>query len=520
MSEIERTKTIIVLGTASGVGKSILATGICRILRQDGYRVAPFKASNVSLNSGVTRDGGEMARSQIVQAEAAGIEPNVDMNPILLKETEGASQYIVRGRPVRPEEIGHFYGRRWEIITESLDRVRTGHQVVVIEGSGSPSEINLMGRDVANLRVAKYAKSPIVLVANIDPQGAFAALVGTVAIIRRYDPEAAKLIKAFVINKYRGEREFLEPGLTELTAMTDIPVLGVMPFMKDHGIADEDSYGIEGKDIKNRDAVLDAVVINTPSLQNSDDFNPLVKTPGLQVRFVSDPKEFKQPDIVILGGSKNTVADLNWLRERGIDRLLLNHADNGKTIIGICGGFQMLGEKILDPEGVESSQPVVEGLGLLPVVTKFEKGREKITQQVQGEITEAQGFLQTTNGMQITGYEIHMARTEKTDGSPISSITSSTEQKVAGTYFHGVFRNDDLRRVILEKVAQAKGVTLPEAHIVEPGVEYDRLADIIREHIDINLFYQIIGLRKPMTVSERHMHDLFWHSYSAGMARF
>lgn len=502
-------KSLAIFGTASHVGKSTLATGLNRVFHQDGYSVAPFKASNVSLNSGVTVEGGEMARSQIVQAEAAGVEPQVDMNPILLKETEGVSQYIVLGKPVKPEEVGKYYGRRWDIVTESLDRLRAKHELVVIEGSGSPSEMNLWNSEIANLRLAEYAQSPIVLVSNIDPQGAWAAVVGTHAIFKDRTGAVSR-VKGFVINNLRGERQYVQSGLDYVTKKTGWPCLGTMPYMENLGIADEDTFKLIDKETKKKDAVLDAVVIITPSLQNSDDFDPLLKAPGVQVRFVDDPNDFQQPDIVLLGGSKGTVEDLTWLRERGFDKLVQRQAEEGKAVIGVCGGFQMLGEKILDPDGVESSQPVVEGLGLLPIVTKFEKDQEKVTQQVTRSITSEKGLLRGAVGMPVSGYEIHMARTVKADGSAIESVTTSPDKQVIGTYFHGVFKNDQLRQVILENIAREKGVTLPFDQVMEPGVEYNVLADIVRKNIDMDMLYKIICLPKPMTPSERHFHDLLW----------
>jgi adenosylcobyric acid synthase len=488
-------KSLAILGTASSVGKSLVTTGLCRVIHQDGLRVAPFKASNVSLNSGVTEEGGEMARSQIVQAEAAGIEPHVDMNPILLKETEHASQYIVLGKSVDPQKVGDVYKNRWSIITGSIDKLRSLYQVVLVEGSGSPSELNLMNRDIANLAVVKYVEAPVVLVANIDAQGAFASLVGTLEIIKKYDPDAAKFIKAFVINNYRGERTYLEDGIKKLTDMTQVPVIGVIPRVENHGVAREDSYQMEAQNIKQKNEILDIVIIQTPTLQNTDDMDPLIGTPGVRVRFVSEVRSFGEPDLVILGGAKATVADLAWMREKGFAGLIQKHAKNKKTLIGICGGFQMLGEVIVDQDGVESPQREVKGLELLPVRTLFEWKYEKITEKVSGIIGKSNGLLEAASGMQIDGYEIHMARTERVDGLPMESVTVSEDSPIMGTYFHGIFHNEMLKKVVLEYVAREKRVTLPEDHWISAESRYNILADVMRTNIDMDYLYTIMGLK-------------------------
>lgn len=484
-------QTIMIQGTASSVGKTLIAAGLCRIFYRDGLSVAPFKAKNIGLNSGVTLDGGEMGRGQIVQAKAAGIEPTVDMNPILVKPEKGmGGQLIVRGKIATAEQTEQYYrDRLWSVAQESLDRLRRQYAVVVMEGAGSPAEPNLMATDIANLKLAKYAKAPIILVGDIDPGGVFAFLEGTVNIIRRGDPEAAALIKALVINKFRGERQYLEPALAELISVTGVPVLGVIPFISDHGIADEDTYKLEDKSTDKEGTVLDAVVLRTPSLQNSDDFDPLIAEPGVQVRFVTVPWEFGQPDLVILGGSKGTVSDLEWLRQRGFEDLMKQHAGQGGAVLGICGGFQMLGRSIQDPYGVESAEKEVPGFGLLPTVTIFE--REKITRQVTGKVTANEGLLAGAGGMEVKGYEIHMGRTTEAGRPLVSAVSVSPDGWVAGTYLHDILRNS-IRRLLLENLATRKGVRLPPAVELIPGSEYDSLARAIRESIDMSLLYKIL----------------------------
>ncbi len=513
-AERKQIKSIMILGTASNVGKSIVATGLCRILYQDGFSVAPFKAKNIGLNSGVSEDGGEIGRGQIVQAIAAGVKPTVDMQPILVKpDGKVGGELIVRGKVATEELKQQYYkDRLWSIATESFDIIASQYEVVIMEGAGSPAEPNLMDTDIANVRMAKYAKAPIILVGDIDPGGVFASLEGTVNIIRRKDPKAGELIKGLIINKFRGERKYLESVLQELIEVTGVPILGVIPFMEDHGIPDEDTYKLSRKNTLKENAVLDAVVLRTPSLQNSDEFDPLVRTPGVQVRFIDRQEEFGNPDLVLLGGSKSTVSDLTWLRVKGLADLVTKHALDGKAVIGICGGFQMLGKVILDPEGVESGQAEVRGLDLLPVITKFEKGKEKITQQTMSRITRDYGLLQGAKDMSITGYEIHMATTEMIDGSPIETISLSVDKAVIGTYYHGILQNQGPRRIILENIARQKGVVLPLEENMKAGEEYNHLADIVRKNVDMELLAKIIGINlNNLTPLARFMQtDRYW----------
>jgi adenosylcobyric acid synthase len=506
-------KLIMIQGTTSNAGKTTVAAGLCRILSQDGYRVAPFKAWNMALNSGVTPDGGEIGRGQIVQAEAAGIAPTVDMNPILLKpEPEGKSQLIIRGKIATPEEVKNLstIEAREKIVQESLDRIRTIYDAIVMEGSGSSAEPNRIDKDIANMRVARYANAPVLIVGNIDPGGVYASLLGTAMILKDKDPEGYKLIKGFIINGFRGDPDILEEANDYLQEKTEIPVIGVIPFMESLGLAEEDSTGLTLRQRRKENAVLEVVVPfveGSQTLQNTDDFKSLELEEGVSVRFIRKEEEFGNPDLVVLGGSKGTVADLHLLEQVGIADKIKLFAAKGGAVLGICGGYQMLGERLLDPEGVDSEEKELKGLGLLPAVTVFEK--DKITQQAYARVEANSGLLAGTSGIEISGYEIHMGRTE-VKGKPAMCITTrsgnptevpegATDQGgwVVGTYLHGLLKNDRFRRRILNNLAERKGVKLPEPTYMTPDKEYDSLADTIRQNIDLNLLYQILDLRNP-----------------------
>ena len=503
-------KVIMVQGTASNAGKSVLVAALCRIFAQDGLRVAPFKAQNMSLNSGVTPDGLEIGRAQIAQAEAAGIPPMVEMNPVLLKpEADNRSQVVVMGKPLSTASAQEYYARRkdlWPIVTAALDALRAQYDVVVIEGAGSPAEINLRQYDIVNMRVALYANAPVLLVADIDRGGVFAALYGTVALV---EPEERERIKAFVINKFRGDVTLLQPGLTMIEERTGVPVAGVVPYYHDIYIPEEDSVDHEiraRRGSPNVDAVLDIAVISLPHVANFDDFDPLAKTPGVNLRYIAVADQFGQPDLVIIPGTKTTVADLDWMRRTGIADLVIAHRHDGAPVIGICGGYQMIGEWILDPQTIESSQERIAGLGLLPVTTEFVA--EKSTHQVQARIVGGNGLLSGANGATISGYEIHMGRTSSLagDSPPIGIETRSgqpvndeqdgfvdSEGKTLGTYLHGLFHNQILRSAILDHLAEIKGVTLPSDVGFATSGEYDKLAALVRQHVDMAMVYSLLN---------------------------
>ena len=405
-------KVLMVQGTASHVGKSVLVSALCRIFRQDGFRVAPFKAQNMSNNSYVTRDGGEIGRAQAVQAEAAGVEARVEMNPVLLKpEADHIAQVVRMGRPMVSARVKDYFGLKaqlWESVSASLDTLRSEYDIVVIEGAGSPAEINLKATEIVNMRVALHADSPVLLCGDIDRGGVFAALVGTLELL---EPHEREVIKGFIINKFRGDASLLTDGLTMLEDRTGIPVAGVVHHYRDIHIPEEDSVALDIplRSGGNGQAALDVAVIQLPHISNFDDFDPLAREPGVSLRYVSRTDELGKPDLVILPGSKTTIPDLAWMNSRGLGRAVQELHGRGTAIVGICGGYQMLGQRLYDPDRIESSVPEMEGLGILPLTTVFSGTKE--THRIHGEVVEAAGLLKFAGGASLTGYEIHMGRT-------------------------------------------------------------------------------------------------------------
>ena len=467
--------TLMVQGTASSVGKSILVTALCRILRQDGWDVAPFKSQNMSLNSFVTRDGAEMGRAQVVQAEAACVEPTVDMNPILLKpEADNRSQVVLMGRPLHGHSAKEYYSRKdyfWSLVTKSLDRLLDTYEVVVVEGAGSPAEVNLKDRDIVNMRVARHCQAPVLLVADIDRGGVFASVVGTLELL---EPDERALVKAGVINKFRGDLSLLSSGLEWLEDRIGIPVAGVVPYYRDIYIAEEDSVSLEQRrqmETKD-DYLLDIAVIGLPHISNFDDFDPLEREEGVRLRYVRDGDSLGDPDLIILPGTKATMADLDWVKQRGLETAIVARRETGTPVVGICGGYQMLGERISDPEGVESRQVEAAGLGLLPVTTVFQGNKE--THQVAASVLAGVGLLADCDDAELNGYEIHMGittsdgqdspfRIARRSGNAVhdSDGTIDRDGRTMGTYMHGLFRNRSLRRGVLMRLAHWKGVFLP-----------------------------------------------------------
>jgi len=502
-------KTLMVQGTASSVGKSIMVTALCRILKQDGWKVTPFKAQNMSLNSFVTRDGGEIGRAQVVQAEAAGVEPTVEMNPILLKpEADYCSQVVVKGKPMGRVMATEYYSSRvqlWSVVTESLEKLLAQYDVVLLEGAGSPAEVNLRDRDMVNMRVALYCQAPVLLVADIDRGGVFASLVGTLGLL---EPEERSLVKAFVINKFRGDLSLLEPGLKWLEDRTGVPVAGVIPYYHDIHVAEEDSISLERRRTMKRksDYILDIAVIGLPHISNFDDFDPLEQEEGVRLRYVEPNDELGEPDLIIIPGTKSTMADLKYLKRIGPAREIIDRAHKGKPVIGICGGYQMMGRMILDPEHVESDEPQAEGLGLLPVTTTFSP--VKSTHQVRGRVIAGRGLLQEASRLSVSGYEIHMGTTNgANDAAPFRIEERSRRPckdmdgclspcgNVLGTYIHGLFHNEGLRRSLLSELARRKGVAFcASAKVLSKEEQYDRLADLVRNSLDMESIYRMIGL--------------------------
>lgn len=507
-------KCLMVQGTSSGVGKSLVVAGLCRIFWRAGYRVAPFKAQNMALNSGVTPDGKEMGRAQILQARAAGVPPQVEMNPILLKPTgHSSSQVVVMGRPVA--NLGavtyhtEYTEKLFPVVEEAFRRLAGQYDVVIIEGAGSPAEINLKEREIANMRVAKMVGAPVLLVADIDRGGALAAVVGTLELL---DPDERDLVVGIVINKFRGDLALLEPGLRLLAERTGKPVLGVIPYLGGLALPEEDSVALEGKAARPSCAdELEIAVILTPRVANFSDLDALAAEPGVNLRYVKGREPLGRPDLVILPGSKNTLADLLFLRQTGRAAEIKKLAAQGVPVIGICGGFQMLGREIHDPEQAEAEIESAEGLGLLDIVTTF--SREKITYQAEGVIEGPGPLLSPCRGQIVRGYEIHMGRSMRLPGVPpalrifrrgeerveVLDGAVSADGLVFGTYLHGLLDNDAFRSQLLNTLRQRKGLAdQPAAVSYEDLVEkeLDRLAAAVAGGLDLARLAAIMGLER------------------------
>jgi adenosylcobyric acid synthase len=500
-------KFLMVQGTSSSAGKSLLVTALCRILKQDGWKVAPFKAQNMSLNSSVTPDGGEIGRAQAVQAEAAGVEPKVEMNPILLKpEAENRSQVVVLGKPLGGFGASGYFSLRerlWPVVTASLERLAHEHEIVVIEGAGSPAEVNLKPHDLVNMRVALHCRAPVLLLADIDRGGMFASLIGTLELL---EPEERELVRALVVNKFRGDLTLLQPGLSWLEERTGRPVAGVLPYFDNLGIAEEDSVALERRRAlkAKTDFALDIAVIGLPHISNFDDFDPLEEEQGVRLRYVEPGDRLGEPDMIVLPGTKSTIADLARMRERGLAREILARARAGTPVIGICGGYQMLGEEILDPERVESAEPRARGLGLLPVRTRF--FATKCTRRVRGRVALGHGLLERAEGLFVEGYEIHMGETPASRGTAPFAIEEragrpcrasdgcvSSTGLVLGTYIHGLFHNHAFRHALLQALAARRGISFHSAcRIASRDERYDRLADLVRRSLRMELIYRIL----------------------------
>ena len=501
---MKKAKTIMIQGTASSAGKSILVAALCRIFRQDGYRTAPFKAQNMALNSYVTAEGGEIGRAQAVQAEAAGIPPTVDMNPILLKPTtDSRSQVIVMGKADRTISASDYYQYApslLETIEQSLERLRSAYDMVVMEGAGSPAEINLKDREIVNMRVAKMSGTPVLLVGDIDRGGVFASLVGTLELLNEDERE---YIKGMIINKFRGDIKLLQPALDFLEERIGKPVLGVIPYFRDIRIAQEDSVYLDERNEGAGTGDLDIAVVRLPHISNYDDFDPLEEE-GCLVRYITQRSEVGNPHLIILPGTKSTIADLEQLRQSGLATSILAKAKAGTLVVGICGGYQMLGKKILDPHGAESDKKEVEGLGLLDVVTEF--ARDKSTSQVRARVLTDIGLLAGTGGQELAGYEIHMGQTqceEKLNAFQIIETpkgtadyadgTLNSQGTVFGTYMHGLFHNADFRKTFLNTLRQYWGLAESRGvPTVEKERQYDKLAELVRNSLDIPAIYEIM----------------------------
>jgi adenosylcobyric acid synthase len=496
-------KTIMVQGTASSVGKSILVAALCRIFRQDGYKVAPFKSQNMALNSFVTKEGGEIGRAQAVQAEAAGIEPTVDMNPVLLKpEADSRSQVIVSGKVWRNLPAREYYEHTPEllrVIEGSLTRLRSAHDVVVIEGAGSPAEVNLREQEIVNMRIASMAHAPVLLAGDIDRGGVFASIVGTIELLEQDERE---LIKGFIINKFRGDVTLLKPGLDILEKKTGRPVVGVVPFLHDLKIAQEDSVYLDERPDINGGAELDIAVVHLPYMSNYDDFDPFEHR-GCRVRYVSSSGELGNPDLIILPGTKTTINDLRYLRETGLASAIVRLSGTGTPIVGVCGGYQVLGKRINDPLHVESKEGVVEGLGLLDIETTFE--RDKTTTQVRAKVAGNTGLLEGLGGVEVTGYEIHMGQSGCPVGqeafrvvetprgmSDYADGATSDDCSIFGTYIHGLFHSSVFTDGLISNLRKRRGLASRTIAALDKDREYDLLAGAVRKSLDMERVYQIL----------------------------
>lgn len=513
-------RTLMVQGTASTVGKSTLVTGLCRIFAEEGLRVAPFKAQNMALNSFVTGDGREMGRAQVVQAEAAGVEPCVEMNPVLLKpEANSRSQVIVMGRPLATLEARDYWRNRnglLDIVRDALTTLRQEYDLVIIEGAGSPVELNLARNDIVNMQVARLADAPVLLVGDIDRGGIFASLLGTLMLL---PPEDRTRVKGLIVNKFRGDVALWRDGERMLAERSGVPVLGTIPMFADIDIAEEDSVPLDDTlarplhQQREGGATLEIVVVRLPYLSNYDEFDALAAEPSVRLHFAAHPDEFPDhPDLVILPGTKSTLHDLAWLWRTGLAAHIRRLATDGCAMFGICGGYQMLGERVSDPVGAETAMGTVEpGLDLLPVETVFVAAREKVTLRTTAQIqsSAARGMFAHLNASPFSAYQIHMGRTaahtETQSGADAFRLTTGevdgwidTDGWIAGCYLHGLYENDAFRHGVIASLAarHAIGGSAPVVtRMFDRRREYDKLAAVLRAHLDIDQIRSISELR-------------------------
>ena len=482
-------KNIMIQGTMSNAGKSLLAAGLCRILKQDGYRVAPFKSQNMALNSFITRDGGEMGRAQVVQAEAAGIAPDTRMNPILLKPTtDVGSQVIVNGHVQGNMQAMEYYRRKRTYIPavlEAYHSLAAEYDVIVIEGAGSPAEINLKKDDIVNMGLARLVDAPVLLVGDIDRGGVFAQLYGTVALL---EEEERRRIKGVIVNKFRGDRAILEPGLKTLAQLCGIPVAGVIPYTH-VDIDDEDSLTERfGRTAERK--LIDIAVIRLPRISNFTDFSPFERYGNVSLRYVDQVGDLHRPDMILLPGTKSTIADLQWLRQSGLEAAIQKAADEGTLVFGICGGYQMLGRTVSDPEQVEAAGVTeIRGMGLLEMDTVF-RG-EKVQTQTRGVIGGVKGLLSTLNGLAYEGYEIHMGRSRE----KVPALNGSGN--IYGSYIHGIFDAPGISDTILRALCNARDISFDAlgSYDVQSYKErqYDLLADAVRGGLDMPFVYRVLN---------------------------
>ena len=520
-------KVIMIQGTMSGAGKSLLVAGLCRIFRQDGYRVAPFKSQNMALNSYITDEGLEMGRAQVVQAEAAGVKPLVCMNPILLKPTSHTgSQVIVNGEVRGNLSARDYFAHKTELIPEikvAFRKLETYADIIVIEGAGSPAEINLKQNDIVNMGMAAMVDAPVLLVGDIDRGGVFAQLLGTLMLLTEEERER---VKGLIINKFRGDSTILDPGIQMLTERGQVPVLGTVPYME---LTLEDEDSLTDRFNAKHVGKIDLAVIHYPRISNFTDFDVFEQMPEVSVRYVTNVRELGKPDLIFLPGSKNTMGDLKWMRQNGLEAAVKRAA--GKVpIFGICGGYQMLGCEIADPDSVEEGGRI-RGMELLPVRTVLQK--EKHRCQTTGRLETVEGIFSGLTGCEFTGYEIHMGASRRTDHAEIDMdtvmmdlgrsekpemlqekryeylchITDQAENQKAdgicagnvyGTYVHGVFDADGIAAKIVEALATKKGISMEavtqQNYQEFKETQYDKLAETLREYLDMDAVYRMMGM--------------------------
>lgn len=495
-------KAIMIQGTMSNVGKSLITAGLCRIFKQDGYTVAPFKSQNMALNSFITDDGLEMGRAQVMQAEASGIKPQVAMNPILLKPTnDTGSQVIVMGEVKGTMSASEYYKVKKSLIPDIMkayNYIADNYDIVVIEGAGSPAEINLKADDIVNMGMAKMAKSPVILVGDIDRGGVFAQLIGTVNLLT---PEEQNYVKAMLVNKFRGDKNILKPGIDMLEEMAGKPVVGVVPYIH-CDIDDEDSL-TERFNKQTYKGIVDIAVIRLPRISNFTDFNGFQCVEGVSLRYVEYADDIGDADIIIIPGTKNTIEDMLWMRENGIEAKIKQYVSRGKVLIGVCGGYQMLGQVIKDPEGSEHKGEF-KAMGLLPTSTVFMS--EKTRTRVKGKFVNVGGILKDLEGQSFEGYEIHMGISDITDNSSNMNVLINEEfgekydgcnlGNVYGTYVHGIFDCDNVVKTIVTAIMNNKGIDSSSVQTFNmkdyKERQYDLLADAIRNNVDMDMIYKIL----------------------------
>ena len=490
--------SLLVAGTTSDAGKTVVVAGLCRALARQGVSVAPFKAQNMSLNSYVTRDGAEIGRAQAAQAHAARVEPEALMNPVLLKPgSDTSSQLIVLGRAVGERDATSYWGDHQasllDVVVDAHRDLASRFDVVVCEGAGSPAEINLRGSDIVNLGFARAADVPVVIVGDIDRGGVFASFVGTLAVL---DAADQALVAGFVVNKFRGDVSLLEPGLDLLAGISGRPTLGVLPFVEGIGLDAEDAIDrallLSGAPALGED-VLRINVVAFPRMSNHTDIDALALEPGVVVRFVREAAQLGDADLVVLPGTRATVADLTWMRERGLDAAVARHAAAGRPVLGICGGYQMLGTVIDDD--VESRSGRVEGLGLLPVRTRF--GADKVLARPSALVDDGSG-----GSAVVEGYEIHHGVVERDGGEPAVGSEGCRVGDTTGTVWHGLMENDVVRRRYLADVAAACGrrfvVSTSVSFADERESRLDRLGDLVADHLDLAAVEQLVERGAPI----------------------